>query len=253
MIKLTPVILVCSMFLASKSHGADLPTPTKEQVVFFETKIRPVLVEQCHKCHSSEAKSIKGGLRGDNRSMLMKGGDSGPAIVPGDPAKSILAKALKHDGLEMPPKGKLPDSVIRDFETWIRMGAPDPRKLVELPIARSIDIEAGRRHWAFQPILDPKPPLVKDASWPLDHVDRFLLAKLENAGLKPLKDADRHTWLRRVSFDLTGLPPTRCKSRRLWMITLPTPGKTQWIGYWVPMPMVSDGQGIGSTLPVTPT
>lgn len=208
MIKLTPVILVCSMFLASKSHGADLPTPTKEQVVFFETKIRPVLVEQCHKCHSSEAKNIKGGLRVDNRSMLMKGGDSGPAIVPGDPAKSILAKALKHDGLEMPPKGKLPDSVIRDFETWIRMGAPDPRKLVELPIARSIDIEAGRRHWAFQPILDPKPPLVKDASWPLDHVDRFLLAKLENAGLKPLKDADRHTWLRRVSFDLTGLPPT---------------------------------------------
>ena len=208
MIKHTSGFLICILFCTSKVFAVDAPTPTKEQVAFFETKIRPVLVDHCYKCHSADSKIIKGGLRVDNRHALIKGGDSGSSIVPGDPTKSLLIKALKYDGLEMPPKGRLSDSVIKDFETWIKMGAPDPRKLIETPVARTLDIEAGRKHWAFQPILDPKPPLVKNAAWPLDPVDRFLLARLEKAGLQPSKDADRHTWLRRVSFDLTGLPPT---------------------------------------------
>jgi len=208
MIKHTSGFLICILFCTSKVFAVDAPTPTKEQVAFFETKIRPVLVDHCYKCHSADSKIIKGGLRVDSRHALIKGGDSGASIIPGDPTKSLLIKALKYDGLEMPPKGRLSDSVIKDFETWIKMGAPDPRKLIETPIARTLDIEAGRKHWAFQPILDPKPPLVKDGAWPLDPLDRFLLARLENAGLQPSKDADRHTWLRRVSFDLTGLPPS---------------------------------------------
>ncbi|MCY2940466.1 MAG: hypothetical protein NTV50_02215, partial [Planctomycetota bacterium] len=187
MIKHTSGFLICILFCTSKVFAVDAPTPTKEQVAFFETKIRPVLVDHCYKCHSADSKIIKGGLRVDNRHALIKGGDSGASIVPGDPTKSLLIKALKYDGLEMPPKGRLSDSVIKDFETWIKMGASDPRKSVETPIVRTLDIEAGRKHWAFQPILDPKPPLVKDAAWPLDPLDRFLLARLEKAGIQPSK------------------------------------------------------------------
>lgn len=202
------LVVLLSFFICNELQGQNTNRLDQAGVDFFEGKIRPVLVDHCYKCHSADSKIIKGGLRVDNRQALIKGGDSGPAIVPGDPTKSLLIKALKYDGLEMPPKGRLSDSVIKDFETWIKMGAPDPRKLIETPIARTLDIEAGRKHWAFQPILNPKPPLVKDAAWPLDAVDRFLLARLEKAGLQPSKDADRHTWLRRVSFDLTGLPPS---------------------------------------------
>jgi len=200
--------MLLSFFICNELQGQNTNRLDQAGVDFFEAKIRPVLVDHCYKCHSADSKIIKGGLRVDNRQALIKGGDSGASIIPGDPTKSLLIKALKYDGLEMPPKGRLSDSVIKDFETWIKMGAPDPRKLVETPIVRTLDIEAGRKHWAFQPILDPKPPLVKDAAWPLDPMDRFLLTRLEKAGLQPSKDADRHTWLRRVSFDLTGLPPS---------------------------------------------
>jgi hypothetical protein len=108
----------------------------------------------------------------------------------------------------MPPKGKLPDSIIKDFETWVTFGAPDPRVDVGQPAARTIDIEEGRKHWAFQPVSDPAVPAVNDESWPIDPIDRFVLARLEQVGLRPASDADRYTWLRRVSLDLIGLPPT---------------------------------------------
>jgi hypothetical protein len=195
--------------LAATPVWAEEPArPSDDQLAFFETKIRPVLVTHCYECHAAESKTIQGGLRVDHAEGLRKGGDSGAAIVPGDVEASLLLAALKYDGVEMPPKGKLPDAVLKDFETWVLMGAPDPRKAaVELP-TRSIDIEEGRKHWAFQPVANPEPPQVQDASWPLDPLDRFLLAKLDAAGVRPNADADRHTWLRRVSLDLTGLPPT---------------------------------------------
>ena len=181
---------------------------TEEQLTFFETKIRPVLVEQCYKCHAAGAKIVQGGLRVDHRAGLLTGGDSGAAIVPNKPDESLLLKSIRHDELMMPPKGKLPDAVIKDFETWIAMGAPDPRTIdAELP-KRTIDLEEGRSHWAFQPVSDPPPPAVRNGDWPLDPLDRFVLARLDVRGLHPVADADRYTWLRRVSFDLTGLPPT---------------------------------------------
>ncbi len=108
----------------------------------------------------------------------------------------------------MPPKGKLAASVIQDFETWIAMGAPDPRVAKDPKLARTIDIDEGRKHWAFQPVADPVPPAVKDVAWPVDPLDQFVLARLEARGLRPEVDANRYTWLRRVSLDLTGLPPT---------------------------------------------
>ena len=186
----------------------DDTVPTQEQLTFFETKIRPVLIASCYECHASDAKIIQGGLRLDSRAGLLKGGDTGTAIVPGKPEESLLLQALRYNGVEMPPKGKLSESIIKDFETWIAMGAPDPRLSVEQPAPRTIDIEEGRKHWAFQPVADPLPPSVIDESWPIDPIDRFVLARLEQVGLRPASDADRYTWLRRVSLDLIGLPPT---------------------------------------------
>jgi hypothetical protein len=135
--------LVVLIFFASSAIADERAAPTKEQLDFFETKIRPVLVEQCYKCHAAEAKIIKGGLRLDSRDGLLKGGDTGPSVVPGQADKSLLLKALKYDEIEMPPKGKLPESVVKDFETWINMGLPDPRKLNDSPKSRTIDIPAG--------------------------------------------------------------------------------------------------------------
>ncbi len=202
------ICLLVLQFAGPMAAGQEPAATTKEQLDFFESKIRPVLVEHCYKCHAPEAKIIKGGLRLDHREGLLKGGDTGAAIVPGQPAKSLLVKAMKYDGLEMPPKGKLAESVIKDFETWITMGAPDPRKSDDVPKARTIDIEAGRKFWAFQPVADPTPPKVKYTEWPRDSIDRFVLSRLEEKGLKPVTDANRYTWLRRVTFDLTGLPPS---------------------------------------------
>lgn len=187
---------------------ADEPAASPEQLDFFERKIRPVLIEHCYECHAADSKIIQGGLRVDHRAGLFKGGDSGSAIDLEEPKESSLIKALRYEDVEMPPKGKLSDSIIADFETWIAMGAPDPRVADELPTARAIDLEEGRQFWAFQPIANPDAPAVNNRAWPLDAIDHFILAKQEAAGIKPVADADRYTWLRRVSLDLTGLPPT---------------------------------------------
>jgi hypothetical protein len=193
--------------LATSLVAEEQPAPTQEQLTFFETKVRPVLVMHCYECHAADSKIVQGGLKLDSREGLLEGGDTGPALVPGKVDESLLIKALRHDGVEMPPKGKLAASVIQDFETWIAMGAPDPRVAKEPKVARTIDIEKGRKHWAFQPVADPPLPEVKDEMWPVDPLDRFVLARLEASGLRPVSDADRYTWLRRVSLDLTGLPP----------------------------------------------
>ncbi len=195
-------LLLCSMTLADDQTG------TPEQLNFFETKIRPVLIEHCHECHAVDAKIIQGGLRVDHRAGLLAGGDNGPSIDLNNPLQSLLIKALRYEDFEMPPKGKLSDTIIADFEKWIAMGAPDPRAADELPTTRTIDLEAGRQFWAFQPITDPLPPSVMDPTWPIDSIDHFVLAQQELAGIRPVADADRYTWLRRVSLDLTGLPPT---------------------------------------------
>jgi cell division protein FtsB len=184
------------------------PQLTAEHLTFFETQIRPVLVESCYECHSAQSRPLQGGLRLDYRDGLLKGGDTGPAVSLEQPADSLLLKALRHDELQMPPKGKLPDSVVADFTTWIRLGLPDPRTSDQPVTTRHIDIVAGRQHWAFQPVTDPPLPPVADTAWPLDPIDHFVLAKLQSAGLQPQPDAERWQWLRRVSLDLTGLPPS---------------------------------------------
>ncbi|MBY0523025.1 MAG: DUF1553 domain-containing protein [Gemmataceae bacterium] len=184
-----------------------LATAADPNITFFEQKIRPVLVKECYSCHSAEAKKPKGGLLVDTRQGLLKGGDSGPALVPGKATESLLLKALRHDEIAMPPKNKLPDEVIADFERWIKMGAPDPRagNVVERP---AIDIEAGRKFWAFQLPRRHAAPKVADTAWPRGDIDRFILAGLEAKGIKPARDAERAALVRRAAIALIGLPPT---------------------------------------------
>ncbi|MBL6831996.1 MAG: PSD1 domain-containing protein [Pirellulales bacterium] len=187
----------------SVANGRDDPASLE----FFESRIRPVLLEHCHECHAAD--EVNGGLRVDSGPALLAGGDSGPAVAPGKPEESLLLAALRHDGFEMPPSGRLPDAVVADFAAWIEAGAVDPRTdQAALPRAAGIDIEAGRAHWAFQPIARPLTPEVADNAWPHNEIDAFVLAALEAAGHQPAPDAQRLTWLRRVTFDLTGLPPT---------------------------------------------
>jgi hypothetical protein len=178
-----------------------------EERQFFERQVRPLLIKHCYECHSTEAKVLKGGLRLDSRGGVMKGGDTGPAIVPGAPDDSLLIEAIRGESPEMPPKGKLADSEIAVLERWVAMGAPDPRTEAASAEPARPALDAGRAHWAFQPIAAPPVPPVKDAAWPRSDIDRFVLAKLESEGLRPVADADRPTLLRRVFFDLVGVPP----------------------------------------------
>ena len=202
----TPLLLLFA--LAAPVPAAD---PTPEQAEFFEAKVRPVLVEHCYKCHSSGAKALKGGLRVDGRALLLKGGDGGPALVPGEPDRSKLIEAIryKNPDLQMPPKGKLPDAAIRDLEAWVKAGAPWPGGAATAVTKSTFDLAKRKaEHWAWAPVKLQAPPAVKNAAWPADPVDRFVLAKLEDKGLAPAPPADRLVWLRRVTFALTGLPPT---------------------------------------------
>lgn len=197
--------LMASATVLNAAPAGEHKTPTKLELDFFEKKIRPVLVRNCYECHSGDAKKAKGGFLVDTRPGLRKGGESGPAVVPGHPDDSLLIEAVRYDGLEMPPAGKLPDEVIDDLVKWVEMGAPDPR--VPRPGRKGLNLTEARKWWSFQKPKTSPPPAVKDASWPRGDIDRFLLAALEKAGLKPVADADRETLLRRVTFDLTGLPP----------------------------------------------
>ena len=178
--------------------------------LFFESKVRPVLIKRCYDCHSTEKKT-KGGLALDTRAGWQHGGDNGPAIIPGDLTKSLVIKAVRYldKDFAMPPKSRLPADEVAILEEWVKRGAPDPRNGETAKAAkpkRTINLNDGRKFWAFQPVANPAAPAVKDSVWPKDTLDRFLLAKIEAKGLKPAGDADRHTWIRRVSLDLTGLP-----------------------------------------------
>jgi hypothetical protein len=193
-----------------KKEPAANARATAEQIAFFEKKIRPVLVRECYKCHAATAEKIRGGLTLDTHEGVRKGGDTGPAITPGSAKTSLLVKAIKQtdDDLKMPPKKKLSDDVIADFEKWIDMGAPDPRDSSSRVRKGEVDIEAGRKYWAFQPPKQPFLPIVKDSAWPKSDIDRFLWLELEAKGLRPVADAVARTLIRRLSFDLIGLPPT---------------------------------------------
>jgi hypothetical protein len=190
--------------------SAVAPAQPQQGVEFFERKIRPVLAEKCYACHSSQAKAPMGGLSLDTRAGVLKGGASGPSIESGKPDSSRLIAALRYTDahLKMPPTGKLPDATIADFETWIEMGAPDPRQAAAPAVSKGIDFEKGRKWWAFQAVNPVAAPKVADTGWPRRKIDNFVLAALEANQLRPSPQADKRMLIRRASFDLTGLPPT---------------------------------------------
>jgi len=207
--------IVPALSLAATLTGVNASDPSAD-LAFFESKIRPVLAEKCYKCHSVDSEKLKGGLRVDSLKSLLHGGDIGPAIEPGDADASLLIEAIRYGDpdLEMPPKGKLADAVIADFEKWIAMGAPWPDEPEPVAADGSLavqpfDLEKRRNeHWSWQAIKDPPLPAVENTAWPIASLDHFILAELEANHLAPADDAAPATWLRRVYFDLIGLPPT---------------------------------------------
>jgi hypothetical protein len=248
--------------------GATAATPplTASQTEFFENKVRPVLSKHCYKCHSAEATKVKGGLLLDTREGTLTGGDSGPALVPGDAEKSLLIKAIRYTDpdLQMPPKGeKLSDAQVADLVSWVKMGAPDPRGEKVQSAKSKVQ---GRDHWAFQPVTKPAPPTIGNRQSEIGNpIDAFIVSKLSAQGMKLSPPADQRTLIRRVYFDLIGLPPapeevqafledkspdafTKVVER---LLALPQYGE-RWGRHWLDVARYSDTKGEIKRLRDTP-
>ena len=239
--------------------------PTTGQTEFFESRVRPVLAIKCHQCHSKQAKILYSNLRVDDRAALLSGGARGPAIIPGDPAASQLIQAVRYENLEMPPAGRLPEDQIEALVRWVEMGAPWP----DLEVSGGVNtpdgqtnLSASQSHWAWKPVQKASPPAVRNKSWPADPIDNFIMKKLEAEGLNPSSEADRYTLLRRVYFDLIGLPPepediksfARDDSELAfekvvdWLLRSPGFGE-RWGRHWLDLTSYADSLGQGRRIP----
>lgn len=206
---------VCSAILLGAALSAPLAVFSEipaQQLEFFEKEIRPILVENCYRCHGGEADKIKGGLVLTNREALLQGGDSGAVLTTGKPEDSLLIEAIRYHNrdLQMPPKSPLPDSAVAALTQWVAMGAPDPREAESAAVAAGgMSPEEGRKFWSFQ---KPEAVELADLGDGENPIDFFVNAKLDEAGLEPASPAERRTWLRRATFDLIGLPPTTAET-----------------------------------------
>ncbi len=241
---------------------------TDEELAFFENKIRPVLIKYCYECHSQESKELGGNLLVDSRPGLIKGGDTEPPIVPGDPNSSLLIRAIRQTDpdLKMPPDGTLAAHEIAALERWVSIRAPDPRTSDTVAIRKpksSIDWDKARDFWSLKPLVPPPVPLVKDKTWAANDIDRFVLAKNEGAGLQPAPDADRPALLRRVTYDLIGLPPTPDEITAFEADTAPDAFPKvverllqskqygeRWGRHWLDVVRYSDSAGDNSDFPI---
>ena len=198
--------------LPTVAFADRIPPSQREVAEHFERHVRPILAEHCYSCHSTRSKKLKADLLVDHSSGLLRGGDSGPAIVPGKPDESLLIEAVRYEGYEMPPRGKLSDEAISHLVKWVQDGAywPDePEPSSSESTEAVFDLQSRKQsHWAWQPIADPDPPAVTNSHWPLTPIDHFVLSNLEDAKLSPAEPAERLTLLRRLYFDLIGLPPS---------------------------------------------
>ncbi len=248
---------------------------------FYETKIRPLFVQQCYKCHSTTADKLKAGLYLDSREGILKGGETGPAVVPGHPEQSLLIEAVRYTNqdMQMPPKNRLPAAVVADLFTWVQMGAPapiGPTRPTALATTRPTGPQAEHNlagipydtlrhdHWAWQPVKQVAAPAVKSTAWPRGDIDHFILASLEAKGLHPVGDADRVTLIRRVSFDLTGLPPTPAETQafvsdpsgnafeKVVDRLLASPGfGERWGRHWLDVARYAESTGSSRNVPYT--
>ncbi len=205
--------ILSALLLAIVCRSTEAAYPRADDPLaaeFFEKSIRPILAEKCQKCHG--AAKTRGGLSLAGRALVLKGGDSGPAAVPGKPRESLIIEAVEQRGeLKMPPEGKLSPGEVDRLRRWIELDMPWPEVHAgesAAPAAAPAESRESRDWWSFRPVRAGSPPLVKDAGWPRSEVDRFILAALEARGMKPSPTADRRTLIRRASYDLTGLPPT---------------------------------------------
>jgi mono/diheme cytochrome c family protein len=210
--KLSGSLIVALLALTACGTWADAAVSESPRAEFFEKKIRPILMDNCYKCHSPAGGRLKGGLNLSSREGLLKGGEKGSAVVPGHPENSRLIEAIHwtNKDLQMPPKTPLSESAIADLEKWVQMGAPWAGGELKGAVGPSLaNYEKLRQtHWAWQPLRTPRTPAVKNTAWPLCDVDKFVLAKMEQNGLHPVGQADKYELLRRATFDLTGLPPS---------------------------------------------
>jgi hypothetical protein len=270
----TIIFLVAAVF-ASQPASAQQPAKnaSAEQIEFFEKRIRPLFVHHCYECHSQSAKKLQGKLLLDSRAGLLKGGRSGAAIVPGKPQESLLIQAVRHEDkdLRMPPKSKLSAQEITDLETWIKTGAATPIDRATSPDRKGggFDFAEAKKYWAFQPLKVTAPPRVNDTAWPRSDIDRFILATLEAKSMKPVRDAEPRALLRRVTFDLTGLPPTPeeverfanawrdagAKRGELWEQTIDrllasTAYGERWGRHWLDVVRYADTAGDNSDYPI---
>jgi mono/diheme cytochrome c family protein len=251
--KLT-ALMAAGVMAASVARAAE---PTKAELDFFENKIRPIFVNNCYKCHSHEATKLKGGLSLEYRDTVLKGGETGPALVAGDPEKSLLIKAVRYldPDLQMPPKGeKLSDTQITDLVTWIKMGAPDPRVMAAGYTKEYT--KSDRDHWSFKPVKKPAVPETGEKDWISTPIDAFIVAKLAENEMKPSPKADKRTLIRRATFDLTGLPPTLKQTEDFLndaspdafekvvdrLLASPQYGE-RWGRYWLDVARYSDTKG----------
>ena len=205
-----PITLRCFLtFVCAGFFCLSVIADDDKQRQFFENKIRPVLIQHCYECHAADSDEIKGGLRVDSAKALLVGGDSGAAIKPGKPDESSLIEALRYEGVEMPPDSKLPEHVIKDFEKWISDGAFDPREDNESAVhkKKTIDIQEGKKFWAFRPRVKTVPPN-EGLDWSTEAIDRFVYRQLRKNDLMPNPPASKRQLIRRIYFDLIGLPPT---------------------------------------------
>ncbi|MBN9117750.1 MAG: DUF1549 domain-containing protein [Planctomycetes bacterium] len=247
--------------------AALLAPPTRASAgddEFFEKKIRPLLAEKCLKCHGGPDGKVKGGLKLTSRAALLEGGDSGPSVVPGTPEKSLLVTAVKYtdDGLKMPPKGKLSDAEIADLTKWVKAGASWPKETAQANPGPKADgplfTPEQKAFWAFQTVREPKAPEIRNPRAVIrNDIDRFVLARLNDNGLSPAAPADRRTLIRRVTFDLTGLPPApeevtaflNDTSANAWekvidrLLASPAYGE-RWARHWLDVARYADSNGL---------
>lgn len=242
-------------------------SPRKEDLDFFEKEIRPLLIKHCYECHSAQGKQ-EGELRLDGRGLLLHGGASGPSVVVGKPKESLLIEAIQYRSLEMPPNGKLPDQDIAKLVRWVEMGLPWPKEeedsSKQIPMGRVFEITSEQReHWAFQPVRKPVIPDVENPDWNQTAIDRFVFFSRSAQGIQPNGLADRNTLLRRVTYDLTGLPPTpeeleaflNDDSPEAWsrvierLLASPHYGE-RWGRHWLDVVRYADTAGDASDYPV---
>jgi hypothetical protein len=250
----SPTRLIAVLITALAPLGAAEP-----DLDFFEKKVRPILVERCQECHSTEKKA-KGGLALNSREGWVKGGDAGPAIVPGKPDESLLIKAIRYTDpdLQMPEKRKLPDAEIAILEEWVRQGAPDPRAGAAIAKKQEgMSVADGRKFWAYVPPKKSEPPAIRDQSWPRNAIDRFILARLEAANLTPTADATPEVLARRLSYNVTGLPPSASIQDAVrkngvtaaaeTLLASPQYGE-HWGRHWLDVARFAESSGGGRTL-----